>query len=166
MTRGRMESMRLIFLRRVRYKSRARTFSRLRGGFSLSEANQALGALTGPFLAPPAPGLAWLCWGWFISVYSGGPHCVLLLRPCISFAGPFVLRFCRRWTEGTESELRRGLGPLVSRFLGGGLTLEKVRESVVIQLYLNAHPQSLVIILDCHWLHAVKTTWPKVFWDN
>lgn len=49
---------------------------------------------------------------------------------------------CWRWTGGTESKLRQGLGPLVSRFLGGGLTLKmsrRVRWYNSISILLSHH---------------------------
>lgn len=129
-------------------------FFQLWGGFSLSEANQASELWRDPLALS---GLV------HFSLFRWTALCSASL-PMRFICQGLCFEICWRWTEGTESELRKGLGPLVSRFLGGGLTL-KMEEGEVIQLLFKSTVCSLFIWLSltAGFNQSVSyNTWPKV----
>lgn len=93
---------------------------------------------TTPFLAPPTPGLTFVETDSFQSIQV---DFIVFCFSALAFhsqGSPFVSSYCWRWSEATVSELRQGLGALLSRFLEGGLTQGKCQErGVVIQLLLG-----------------------------
>lgn len=111
-----------------------------RGALSFSVAlkgpNQAPGRFDGtPFLAPPTPGLAFVETDSFQSIQVDFIVFCFSAHAFHSLGPPFVSSYCWRWSEATVSEPWQGLGALLSRFLGGGLTQGKCQErGVAIQL--------------------------------